>query len=385
MMYPGMIKTYRLTYESVEVMHALFDRTSATQGWSISSRVLREYIEYFGPKTEQLDVVAQDRKAVFTSFTQKIQDGKGRVRPSLLGLLADNRSEVLKQPLETAIAIHTEDFEDFHMQEGMHIVISVKDFRAIVTHAETLKNPISASFSHPTRPLQFSYQNFGIHSEFTLMTTGDHRGTSSTPNPKFVSTRSSSRQPSVVPLQGKSRAASEMPPPARPSAGKPLSSQIQRPSLREQVRPASVATDDDPDPESLFVPNDGRDDDQTWDPPNYEQGEDDEMLGWDASNDNLGSMRPTIRDVNKARPPPRKVRDTGFSQDEGLEPTQRLSQVSMMLTAFNVSKFGIADSWAAAWHVRLSVHDAVGFGTVLLQCTAFIRDDETGRAAGKYG
>lgn len=73
----GMTKTYRLTYESVEVMHALFDKTTASQGWRISSRVLREYIEYFGPKTEQLDIVAQDGKAVFTSFTQKIQDGKG--------------------------------------------------------------------------------------------------------------------------------------------------------------------------------------------------------------------------------------------------------------------------------------------------------------------
>jgi len=72
-----MTKTYRLTYESVEVMHALFDRSAATQGWRISSRVLREYIEFFGPKTEQLDLLAQDGKARFTSFTEKVQDGKG--------------------------------------------------------------------------------------------------------------------------------------------------------------------------------------------------------------------------------------------------------------------------------------------------------------------
>lgn len=71
-----MTKTYRLTYESVEVMHALFDRTAASQGWRISSRVLREYIEFFGSKTEQLDLVAQEGKAIFTSFTEKIQDGK---------------------------------------------------------------------------------------------------------------------------------------------------------------------------------------------------------------------------------------------------------------------------------------------------------------------
>ena len=72
-----MTKTYRLTYESVEVMHALFDRSAASQGWRISARVLREYIEFFGPKTEQLDLLAQDGKARFTSFTEKVQDGIG--------------------------------------------------------------------------------------------------------------------------------------------------------------------------------------------------------------------------------------------------------------------------------------------------------------------
>ena len=58
-------------------MHALFDKTAATQGWRISARMLREYIEYFGLKTEQLDLLAQEGKAIFTSFTEKIQDGKG--------------------------------------------------------------------------------------------------------------------------------------------------------------------------------------------------------------------------------------------------------------------------------------------------------------------
>ncbi len=73
----GVTKFYRLTYESVEVMHALFDRTVATQGWRISSRILREYIEYFGPKTEQLDLLAQEGKAIFTSFTEKVAAGTG--------------------------------------------------------------------------------------------------------------------------------------------------------------------------------------------------------------------------------------------------------------------------------------------------------------------
>ncbi|KAF7845660.1 hypothetical protein BT93_L1364 [Corymbia citriodora subsp. variegata] len=74
----GVTKTYRLTYESTEISHALFDKTTAPNGWTISSRILREYIEYFGTKTENLDLLAKDGKAIFTSFTEKVMDGKGK-------------------------------------------------------------------------------------------------------------------------------------------------------------------------------------------------------------------------------------------------------------------------------------------------------------------
>jgi len=320
----GMTKTYRLTYESVEVMHALFDRTVAKQGWRISSRVLREYIEFFGPKTEQLDLLAQGDKAIFTSFTEKIATATGKLLQPLNTTLTSltDRTETLKQPLETAISLHTEDFEDFHMQQDMHIVISVKDFKAIVTHAETLRTPISAYFSLPTRPMQFSYSNLGIHAEFTLMTTGDIRAASSTPNPKFVSTRSSSRQPSMTPAQMPSRMSSEMPPPPRPTLNK-LSSQSQRVALKPQQRQPSM-TESDPDPESLFMPGD--DEDRRWDPPNYDNDDGEEMLGWDANNEHPSQQ--TFRDSGSAAKL-QKSRDGSVSTQEGLDPTQRLSQVRM--------------------------------------------------------
>ena len=249
---------------------------------------------------------------------------------------------MLKQPLETAIGIHTEDFEDFHMQENMHVVISVKDFRAIVTHAETLRGAISAHFSFPTRPLQFSYQNAGMHCEFTLMTTGDLRGASSTPNPNFISTRGASRQPSVAPVVAPSRSASEMPPPARPVVSKSYGSQKQRTSFQQSEQPPP--TEDDPDPDSLFVP--GGDEDQTWDPPNYENDEEEEMLGWDASNENpTASFHPTFRDSGAVARPQQKRQPPPVESQEGLEPTQRLSQVSMLLPKIRISLLTCAAAW----------------------------------------
>lgn len=318
-------------------MHALFDKTAASQGWRISARVMREYVEYFGPKTEQLDLCATEGKVIFTSFTEKIQDGK----------------QVLKQPLETVITLHTEDFDDFHMQENVHITIRVKDFKAIVMHAETLHTPISAYFSYPTRPLQFSYQNEGMACSFTLMTIGDYRGASSTPNPNFVSTRSASRQPSMAPMTLNRRSTSEMPPPARPASRLNPEKTFSSQSQRKPLRPPStqhLAPEPEPDEDSLFMP--AGDDEHTWDPPNFDQDEEEEeMLGWDASNEMRGSEpHPTFRDSGRAAPPSRqgKQPEQNPSQwEDGLEPTQRLSQVRLMLASDTTRYADISPSCTA--------------------------------------
>ena len=76
--YIGVLKTYRLTYELAEVVRAVFDVESAHNRWIISSRVLREFIEHFGLKTEQLDVYSENGKAIFLTYTEKITDGKGK-------------------------------------------------------------------------------------------------------------------------------------------------------------------------------------------------------------------------------------------------------------------------------------------------------------------
>lgn len=68
----GVTKTYKLTYEAVEVMHALFDRSQSLSRWSIKADYLKEFIEYFSPRTEQLDLYYEKDQITFTSFTEKI-------------------------------------------------------------------------------------------------------------------------------------------------------------------------------------------------------------------------------------------------------------------------------------------------------------------------
>src|SRR5699024_7081185 len=73
----GVIKSYKLTYEPVHIQHAIFDRTTTTNQWSIEPRFLREIADHFSPSAEQLDIHPEGLKIIFTSFTTKITEGKG--------------------------------------------------------------------------------------------------------------------------------------------------------------------------------------------------------------------------------------------------------------------------------------------------------------------
>ena len=215
----------------------------------------------------------------------------------------------MKNPLETSVALDTLDFEEFSAEEKVHIAISVKDFRAIVLHAETLRTSIEAYYSSPTRPMQLAYQENGMRCEFTLMTIGDFRGASLAPAP--ISTRQSSarpmerlssRQTSTSPVQnvGDTKTHSQtneaMPPPTQPASRNfARESQVQAASRsfnqetlsQRTQRPSPPPPKASLDPETLFMP--AGDDDRQWDEKNYE--DDEGQLGWDPSVGNVGSNR----------------------------------------------------------------------------------------------
>ena len=291
----GVIKTYKLTYEAVDVMHALFDRNVAKNRWSINAGAMKEYIEFFGTKTEMLDIFAgEDGRAVFKSYTEKISNGK----------------EILKHPLVTAVAVNMTDFEEFSVQPGLHIIISVKDFKSIVVHADTMKTNLKAYYSHPMRPLQFSYGADGLLCEFTLMTSGDYNAGTAPLTPA-----SATQVPSRASAGNlDARDNRSMPPPVEPAS---------RQSVRRQIgsRQASASVRPSQDQESLFV-NEEEDDTQ-WEPMDYNNEE--EALGWDASADRNAGNFSTFQDSGSFS------RTEGAQSNEdsmdGIAPTQRVSQI----------------------------------------------------------
>ncbi|KAI9700757.1 MAG: hypothetical protein M1836_002126 [Candelina mexicana] len=295
-------------------MHARFDKPNANNRWTIHSRVLREFIEHFGPRTEQLDVCSDNGRATFTSYTEKIMEGK----------------EILKQPLHTSVAIDTLEFQHFEVEDRLHVVISVKDFKAIVTHADTLRESISAFYSQPMRPMQLSYQGHGMICEFTLMTIGEPRGGSATPVPAPVRGQTSnptSRQGSNLPMQRTSEPMqSAMLPPSR-MVSRTLT---QEPVRRRERRPSPPPPKASLESESLFLSDVL--DDCRWDEADYEN-DDEDMLGWDASAD-YGAMpnaygRHVREKIDRlSRRPSEDTTDDGALAGDRVAPTQRVSQAS---------------------------------------------------------
>lgn len=274
-----MLKTYRLTFESAPAQHAIFKREEARNQWSISSRTLREFVEHFGPKTEMLDICSQGGKTSFTSYREKVMSGNGtyQISATVIDLIT---TDVLKQPLHTSIAIDTVEFKDFIVEEKLHIIFSVKDFKSIVAHAGTTNTIVSAHYSTPGLPMKLEYSDDAMAAEYVLMTIGDMRNAA-------VSQSASQRLAARIPLDassarhGAASSGSMAPPLGRQNTARDISkAKIVRPS---PPPPPSSALG-----ESMFIP--AAADDAQWDPVDFD-AEDNDMPRWDASIDHVGHNR----------------------------------------------------------------------------------------------
>ncbi|TGO46368.1 hypothetical protein BCON_0329g00070 [Botryotinia convoluta] len=298
----GVLKIYRLNFEAVPPLHALFSSEAANNSWSISSRTLREFAEHFGPGTEQLDIFSVD----------------GRV----------SLTKVLKQPLRTTIAVETLEFVEFTVEEQLHIAISVKDFKSIIAHAGITNTNIRALYSNPSSPMQLTYSEGGLQCEFILMTTGEARAASATPatnGSRAVLKKPAIRQPlEAASSLKRTRSGSEMAAPVGPNP-----SLVRENTRRKVSRPSPPPPQPSIQSQALFMP--ANDDDRRWDPVDYED-EDNEMLLWDVTVDESSAGDPSRRlqeTQNKSNPedsiPPNEKYMTVPTQR--VAPTQRLSQL----------------------------------------------------------
>ena len=61
----------------------------------------------------------------------------------------------------------------FAAEDELRIAVSLKDFKEIVGHADSMRSQLRVHYTDPGRPLQAVYELDGMTCEFTLMTLGD--------------------------------------------------------------------------------------------------------------------------------------------------------------------------------------------------------------------
>lgn len=221
--------------------------------------------------------------------------------------------------MHTSVALEKKDFDNFNVQEGLHLSIIVKDFRAIIAHAETMCASVTARYSRGNRPMQFAYEEDGVLAQFTLMTRGSSNDVTSSTSAS-TPVRDLSVRPSSQPLpstNGTTRPPTTMPPPNARSFIREATAQaaVTRPGGGDSPPAPSASIN----PQSLFIP---ADDEQQWDEPDY--GEQPDHVTWDSTD--LGAASNSTRLIRDSEPTSFRSL-AGQSTDDvvGIPPTQRLS------------------------------------------------------------
>ncbi|KAG6004349.1 hypothetical protein E4U21_001162 [Claviceps maximensis] len=336
----GLTSTHRLPFEVAVPVHAKFSKQDAPHHWTISSRTLRQLMDHFGPGIEYLDINTDGDHVNFTCFSEKTV----------------SEDAVLKKPLQTSIAIEIDEFDDIDVENKLHIVISVKDFRAIIQHAGVTGNAISARYSLPAKPILFSYSGDALSCEFLVMTVGERcknptqkvkkgrQGASNNTGPRLEAV---SQRTSVAPSESidqprnhqtsqstASLTRNGIPNPTTPhlSAPRASASRIGAFDLRPSQKPPPPTVPS----ESLFVDDDG------WEPVRDEDegAEEEARLEWDHSADPPSVARMSrIEEESHTAGPGRqeepRSQSAAAAETEAeaeahsiyLEPTQKLSEV----------------------------------------------------------
>ena len=323
----GVVKTYRLTYEPADVLSANFDGNTAKNYWSIPARALRDVVEFFGVKADHLDWALDNGKVNFISYTERIADGK----------------EIFKQPMQTSVAVEQNDFADFRVQEGLRIGILVRDFRAIVAHADGLGINVAARYSRGNMPMQLMYEDDGMLGEFTLMT---RRSSDEASTGKSAATYRITRESTVRSAQNQS--SQRVPPLSHgrsPRSSRRMSSSEVRSatagvpvdtvtSMHRTTKARPECKDDpraeastNPNQESLFFS--AGDEEHFWDEQDDDTAKQDDFVTWDANahGTTLPGRRRLLRDNELLPTLVHQPFQRNLTDIQELAPTQRLSQL----------------------------------------------------------
>lgn len=148
----GVRKTHNLSFQDCESLQAVFDPALCPHVLRAPARVLGEAVLPFPPALAEVTL------------------GIGRGRRVILRSYQEEEADSTVKAMVTEMSIGEEDFQQLQAQEGVAITFCLKEFRGLLSFAESANLSLSIYFDAPGRPAIFAIEDSLLEGHFVLAT-----------------------------------------------------------------------------------------------------------------------------------------------------------------------------------------------------------------------
>lgn len=138
-------------------MHAVTDKTICHNRFKVAAKAMKEVMDHFAPRAEELTLAVNEGNLLLTSFTEGIVNDK----------------EILKQPIHTSISIDHKEFESMEVDEQVQLTFGLREFKSLGMLCDLLGTDLSLYYSDAGKPLLVDFEKDGMTGEFVVATTAD--------------------------------------------------------------------------------------------------------------------------------------------------------------------------------------------------------------------
>ncbi|XP_059959028.1 cell cycle checkpoint control protein RAD9A isoform X2 [Mesoplodon densirostris] len=147
----GVRKTHNLSFQDCESLQAVFDPAVCPHVLRAPARVLGEAVLPFPPALAEVTLgIGRGHRVILRSYQEE----------------ADSTVKAMV----TEMSIGGEDFQQLQAQEGVAITFCLKEFRGLLSFAESANFSLSIYFDGPGRPAIFAIKDSLLDGHFVLAT-----------------------------------------------------------------------------------------------------------------------------------------------------------------------------------------------------------------------
>ncbi|XP_069485058.1 cell cycle checkpoint control protein RAD9A isoform X2 [Ambystoma mexicanum] len=147
----GVTKTHNLSFQESESLQAVFAKDVCPNVLSASARVLVDAVVHFPPMLAEVTLApSQAGKVIFRNYLEEETD------PTKVML--------------TEMTLNAEEFLHFQVQTETEITFCLKEFRGLLSFAESTNLPVNIHFDSAGRPAVFSLEDSVLEVNFVLAT-----------------------------------------------------------------------------------------------------------------------------------------------------------------------------------------------------------------------